>query len=153
VIRLPFTRFGTPERLSTRPMPTTRFFESENVLNDFCNNVRCTGTDHEPRRFLVLRSEGTSLFAHSLRTVSTRRSESRRSELTSHAGSGFARFARKRACGTGLTRAKARAVFRRNESPPRTLLRAPLCRARTATKGGTLSRLVRTPGRLQLART
>jgi len=75
MIRLPFTRFGTPERLSTRPMPTTRFSEPEDVLDDFCNNVRCTGTDHEPHRFLVLRSEATSLFAHSLRTVPTRRSE------------------------------------------------------------------------------
>jgi len=44
VVRLPFTRVGTSERLSTPPMPTTRFSEPEDVLP-----ISATTTTHGHR--------------------------------------------------------------------------------------------------------
>jgi len=60
MVRLPFTRSGMATRLSTRPPKVARFSEPEGVLPTSAIR-RCTGTDRELLRFLVLQGKVTNL--------------------------------------------------------------------------------------------
>jgi len=94
-----------PCRLSTRPAPLARFSEPEDVLPTSAIR-RGTGTHHELRRLLVLRREVTTLsraFTFVRPLAGTARADEPRKFM----------LPKKRACGTGPTRAKVRAVFRR----------------------------------------
>jgi len=79
MVRLPFTRSGMATRLSTRPLKVTRFFEPEGVLPTSAIR-RCTGTDRELLRFLVLQREVTNLSPPSPSSAPSRG----RHGLTSH---------------------------------------------------------------------
>jgi len=128
MVRLPFTRSGMATRLSTRPPKVARFSEPEDVLPTSAIR-RCTGTDRELLRFLVLQGKVTNL---SLPSPSSAPSRGRHG-LTSRA-----ERASEEAClaWTGPAQVKVRAVVSAGEAPPRTSSAHLIRRASTATKGG-----------------
>jgi len=136
-LRLPF-------RLSTRPVPVSRFSEPEGALPTSANT---TMHGHPPRAASIPRTafggdEPPRAFAFVRPLSGTARADEPRMHTSEEAR-----------CGTGPIRAKVRSVFRRREAPSRPESAHLICRAKTATGGGPsralFSHLVPRPARTQ----
>jgi hypothetical protein len=128
MVRLPFTRSYAATGLSTRSSQVARFFEPEGVLPTSAIR-RCTGTDRELLRFLVLQEEVTTLPRLCLR------SPPRGDDMGGRASQG-ATSEEARLAWTGPAQVKVRAAVSAGEAPPRTSSAHLVRRASTATKGG-----------------